>query len=59
MDLVGGRFSGSHVHTEEPKTNPLVSVSQNRALDAIVIRKRIEGSRKSLYFRLLGVFFKS
>lgn len=27
MDLVGGRFSGSHVHTEEPKTNPLVSIS--------------------------------
>lgn len=26
FDLVGGRFSGSHVHTEEPKTNPLVSV---------------------------------
>ncbi|XP_042736727.1 28S ribosomal protein S10, mitochondrial isoform X2 [Lagopus leucura] len=27
FDLVGGRFSGSHVHTEEPKTNPLVSIS--------------------------------
>ncbi|XP_015712857.1 28S ribosomal protein S10, mitochondrial [Coturnix japonica] len=27
FDLMGGRFSGSHVHTEEPKTNPLVSIS--------------------------------
>ncbi|XP_021245103.1 28S ribosomal protein S10, mitochondrial isoform X1 [Numida meleagris] len=27
FDLVRVRFSGSHVHTQEPKTNPLVSIS--------------------------------
>ncbi|NXC39856.1 RT10 protein, partial [Penelope pileata] len=26
-DLMGAQFSGSHVHAQEPKTNPLVSVS--------------------------------